>query len=610
MMPHLLWSIRTRRSVLIGAIFLATGTMLYRIGANPSDAAPTAAEVRSIVRSTVGHTEADSPSVPNEPLRPANVGPGDHVMFGGTIHRNMVNLRDKGVPDHFDPEGPRLLWKAQLGSRAYGGPVVANGRVLVGTNNESPRNPRDTDKNGEPVDKGILMCFDAQTGKFLWQAVHDKLPSGQVNDWPKEGLCSTPVVEGDRVYYVSNRCTVVCADLHGMANGMQGRPLRGIDPKTGKQIDYNSPTDADILWEYDMIKELNVFPHNMSACSPLLVGDILFIVTGNGVDEGHINIPSPEAPSFIALDKNTGKLLWKSNAPGKNIMHGQWSNPVYANIDGTRQVIFPGGDGWLYSFVPETGELLWKFDCNPKDAVYELGGTGTRNDFIGTPVVYKNRIYIGVGQDPEHSTGIANFFCIAPKKDSRGDISKYLEVRTKDAEGKEKIGEKPNPNSHELWRFGGVDDRKWAPRDFRFGRTMSTACVVDDIVYISELAGFLHCLDANTGKHYWSFDTKASIWGSPYYVDGKILLANDQGELFIFRHLKQHDVYDEVAAAQNMTDRKAARAAMLAVRKQLSDKYLLAKIEFDTHIRSTPVVANGVLYVMTEKSLYAIKCGN
>lgn len=579
--------------------------MAVRGRVEPAETIAAQGQVEAVASSTLTAPPAEA-----ELPHPANVGPGDHVMFGGTVYRNMVNLRDKGVPDNFDPEGPRLLWKAQLGSRAYGGPVVANGHVLVGTNNESPRNPRDTDKNGEPVDKGILMCFDAKTGKFLWQAVHDKLPSGQVNDWPKEGLCSTPVVEGDRVYYVSNRCTVVCADLHGMANGRQGRPLRGIDPKTGKQIDYDSPTDADIFWELDMMKELNVFPHNMSACSPLLVGDILFIVTANGVDEGHINIPSPEAPSFIAVDKKTGKVLWKSNAPGKNIMHGQWSNPVYANIEGTRQVIFPGGDGWLYSFVPETGELLWKFDCNPKDAVYELGGTGTRNDFIGTPVVYKNRIYIGVGQDPEHTTGIANFFCIAPRKDSRGDISKFLEVRTKDADGKEKIGEKPNPNSHELWRFGGTDDRKWAPRDFRFGRTMSTACVVDDIVYISELAGFLHCLDANTGKYYWSFDTKASIWGSPYYVDGKILLANDQGELFIFRHLKQHEVYDEVAAAQNLTDRKAARAAMLAVRKQVTDKYLLAKIEFDTHIRSTPVVANGVLYVMTEKSLYAIKCGD
>jgi outer membrane protein assembly factor BamB len=533
---------------------------------------------------------------------------GDHTMFGGTLARNMVNTTDKGVPDKIEPDSPAVLWKAELGSRAYGGPVIAGGKVFVGTNNEHPRNKRDIDKANDPIDKGVLMCFDEKSGKFLWQAVHDKLPSGQVHDWPREGICSTPTVEGDRVYYVSNRCTVVCADANGMANGKQGRALQFIDPVTKqKKPEYADATDADILWEYDMMKELNVFPHNMSACSPLIVGDIIYVITANGVDEGHINIPSPEAPSFIALDKKSGKLLWKSNAPGRNIMHGQWSNPVYAEINGVRQVIFPGGDGWLHSFTPETGELIWKFDCNPKDAIYELGGTGTRSDFIGTPVVYDNRIYIGVGQDPEHTTGIANFFCIAPKGDSKGDISKTLDTGMKDKDGKPV--EKPNPNSCELWRYGGEEGRKWAQRDFKFGRTMSTACIVDDVVYIAELAGFLHCIDAKTGKHYWQFDTKASIWGSAYYVDGKILLANDQGDLFVFRHEKKHDVFDEVEAAKNAQNMKEARAAMQQVRKKVADKYLLSKVEFGPPIRSTPVVANGVIYVMTENSLTAIKCG-
>lgn len=208
---------------------------------------------------------------------------------------------------------------------------------------------------------------------------------------------------------------------------------------------YKDATDADIIWQYDMMKELNVFPHNMSAGCPLIVGDILYVHTANGLDDGHLNLPSPNAPSFIALDKKTGKLLWKSSLPGKNIMHGQWSNATYAEIDGVRQVIFPAGDGWIYSLVPETGELIWKFDGNPKDSVYELGGTGTRSDYIGTPVVYDNKIYIGLGQDPEHSTGISHFWCIAPKKDKKGDISKYLETRSKGADGKEIIGEKPNP---------------------------------------------------------------------------------------------------------------------------------------------------------------------
>ena len=50
-------------------------------------------------------------------------------------------------------------------------------------------------------------------------------------------------------------------------------------------------------------------------------------------------------------------------------MHGQWSNPAYADAKVEPQVIFPGGDGWLYAFAPETGEVIWKFDCNPKNVI-------------------------------------------------------------------------------------------------------------------------------------------------------------------------------------------------------------------------------------------------
>jgi outer membrane protein assembly factor BamB len=533
-----------------------------------------------------------------------NPGKSDMTMFGGTPSRNMVNLTDKGTPATFDPEDKAaVLWKADLGSKAYGGPTVAGGRVYVGTNNQRPRNDRDThrDKNGqvEPIDRGVLMCFDEKTGKFLWQAVHNKLESGRVNDWPEEGVCATPTVEGDNVYYVSNRCAVVCLDANGFANGNQGF----------QKEKYQEKTDADVVWEFDMMKELGVFPHNMSAGCPLIVGDILFVHTANGVDDGHLNLPSPNAASFIALDKKTGKLLWKSSLPGKNIMHGQWSNPTYAEIDGVRQVIFAGGDGWIYSFVPETGELIWKFDGNPKDSVYELGGTGTRSDYIGTPVVHDNKIYVGLGQDPEHSTGISHFFCIAPKKGTKGDISKVLEVKTKDAAGKEVITEKPNPNSHVVWHFGGEETRKWANRDFKFGRTMSTACIVDDVLYISELAGILHCMDPKTGAHHWQYDTKASIWGSPYYVDEKVYLATDAGDLFVFKHDKKPQKFDELDAAKKAETPKEARAAMKAVQKQVADAYLLSKVELDAPIRSTPIVANGVLYVMTEKTLYAVKGG-
>jgi outer membrane protein assembly factor BamB len=542
----------------------------------------------------------------------AKPGASDLTCFGGTPGRNMVNTIDKGIPAQFSPDaqpmpgGGGLKWKVDLGSRAYGGPIIAGGKVYVGTNNEKPRNPRDEKKNAdgdvEPMDKGIVMCFDEKTGKFLWQAVFDKLPDGQVKDWPKEGVCATPLVDGDRVYITTNRCTLICLDANGMADGNQG-------VQTEK---YKGETDADVIWELDMIKDLGVFPHNMTAASPLLVGDLLYVVTANGVDENHINIPAPNAPSFIAVDKKTGKVVWQRNDPGKNIMHGQWANPAYAEAGGSKMVIFPGGDGWIYAFTPDKGELVWKFDANPKDTQYDLGGAGTKSDFIGTPVIVDGLCYIGTGQDPEHFTGIAHFYAIDlakavanAKKNKDKDVSPELvDKAVKGDDGKMTYTGKANPDTAAVWHYGGKDGRKFVPRDFVFGRTMSTACIVDGVLYISELQGQLHCLDAKSGKKFWQYDTKSAIWGSPYFVDGKIFLATEGGEVFVFKHDKAPKTIDELdnPAAE---DQKSFNNQMKAKRKQLETEYLLGKVEFDAPVRSTVVVANGTLYVMTEKGLFA-----
>ena len=535
-------------------------------------------------------------------------GKSDLVMFGGTPSRNMVNLIDKNIPAKPDPNDDKaLLWKAELGSLSYGGPTVAGGKVFVGTNNSKPRNPRDSKKNGdgdvEPLDKGILMCFDEATGNFLWQAVHDKLPGGQVRDWPDIGVCSTPLVEGNRVYYVSNRCTLVCLDTNGMADGNQGI--------TTEQ--YKDKTDADVIWEYNMIGELKVFPHNSSVACPMIIGDLIYIVTANGVDENHKNIPQPQAPSFIAVNKTTGKLVWQSNLPGNNIMHGQWSNPAFSDAGGVKQVIFPGGDGWLYSLTADKGELVWKLDANPKNTIYDLGGAGAKSDFIGTPVVYEGLLYMGTGQDPEHFTGIAHFYCIDikkavenAKKNKTLDVSPELvDKMVKDADGKPKLTGIPNPHSAVVWEYGGTDNRKFVPRDFQFGRTMSTACVIEGVVYISEIAGYIHCLDAKTGKKFWQYDLKGEIWGSPFFVDGKVYLAAS-GDLFVFKHGKTPKAIDEIDNP-DASDAKDFTMKLKAKRKEVETEVLLSKVEFDAQIRSTPVVANGVLYVMTEKTLYAFK---
>ena len=307
-------------------------------------------------------------------------------VWGGTVQRNLINLFEKNIATTWDARRGKeknIKWSVDLGSKAYGGPTIAGGKIFLGTNNQRPR---DKAVRG---DKGAIYCLRESDGSLVWQMIHDKLDAGRVNDWPEEGICSAPVVEGDRIWYVSNRCEVICATTAGLAAGNVG-PFK--DEK------YKGDKYGDIVWKLDMIKDLGVFPHNLSTCSPLIVGDTLFLITSNGVDEGHINIPAPDAPSFLAIDKKTGKVLWSSKIPGRNIMHGQWSNPVYTVAKGKPQIIFPGGDGWIYSFNPKTGELIWKFDCNPKGSVYRLGGTGTRSDFVATPVIWENKLYIGVGQ--------------------------------------------------------------------------------------------------------------------------------------------------------------------------------------------------------------------
>jgi outer membrane protein assembly factor BamB len=450
-------------------------------------------------------------------LLAADSGQAQVSMFGGGPTRNMAS-GEKGLPAKWNPAtGENILWSAALGSQSFGGPVLGDGKVFVGTNNEGKRNPKLTG------DRGVLMAFDIRDGKFLWQAAHPKLAAGRVNDWPLQGICSTPAVEGDRVYYVSNRAEVTAADTAGFLDKENDGPFQGETEK--------SDIDEDVVWKLDMIGELDVFPHNLTAGSPLIVDNILYTVTGNGVDEGHVNIPSPQAPSFIAVDKNTGKLLWKSSLPGDRILHGQWSNPAYAVIKGRPQVIIPGGDGWLYSLDPKTGNLLWKFDANPKDAVWKVGGAGTRNNIIATPVIWDDKVYVGVGQDPEHGEGIGHLWAVDATM--KGDVT-----------GKAVI-----------WHRGGED----------FHRTLSTVAIADGIVYAADLSGHLHALDAKTGQLFWMYDAYAAIWGSPFVADGKVYLGDEDGDVAVLRAGKKKEVLAEINMGGSVYTTPVAKDGVLYI---------------------------------------------
>ncbi len=432
-------------------------------------------------------------------------GVGDWPMWGGTPDRNMVSPM-KGLPTTWDVATKKnVKWMAQLGSQSYGNPVVAGGQVYAGTNNELLRNPK------EGGDRGVLMCFRESDGKFLWQHTNEKLPAGRANDWPYQGVCSSPMVEGDLLYYVNNRCELVCLDTHG-------------DGKGG----------AKVVWKFDMMEEVGSQPHNMSNSSPVSYGDLIYVSTANGQDESHVHIPSPRAPAIIAVSKKTHKLVWEDNSVGEKILHGQWASPTVAKIGGVVQVIHPQGDGWVRSYDAHSGKKLWEFDTNPKDSVWPK----TRNETISTPVVFCDVVYQANGQDPEHGEGVGHLYAIDGTK--RGDITK----------------------TGQLWHYDKIR------------RSISTGAVYNGLLFYADFSGFLHCLDAKTGKPYWVHDMLAAIWGSPMVIDGKVYLGDEDGDVVVMDAAKE--------------------------------KKLIAEMNMGSSVYSTPVPANGALFIVNRNQLFAL----
>ena len=448
-------------------------------------------------------------------------GSGNWPMWGGTPDRNQVSNM-KNAPTEWDVKTKKnIKWVADLGSQSYGNPVVAGGMVFVGTNNELLRDPK------QGGDRGVLMAFRESDGQFLWQHTHAKLEAGRANDWPFQGVASSPLVEGEILYYVSNRGVVHAIDIQGFRDNNENDGPFKDEKLTGQN-------DADVIWTFDMIEEVGSYPHNLSNSSPVAHGDLIFLSTSNGQDESHVHIPSPRAPSIIALNKTTGKLVWEDNSVENRILHGQWSTPSVGTIGGVVQVVSAQGDGWVRGYEAESGKKLWEFDTNPKDSVWPR----TRNELIATPVVYQDVVYIANGQDPEHGEGVGHMYAIDGTK--RGDITKTGLV----------------------WHFDKIR------------RSISTAAIADGLLYISDFSGYLHCLDVKTGQEYWNHDLLAAVWASPFLIDGKVYIGDEDGDIVVMAHGKE--------------------------------KKQLAEMNMGSAVYGTIVPANGVLFINNRSQLFAI----
>ena len=484
---------------------------------------------------------------------------GDWPEWCGSDARNAVSAEtrlpaefipgtvrnDSADPPQESSQPTHLKWKVRLNSHAYGGPVVAHGKIYIGIN----------DRTGG----GMVMALEEATGRELWHLAIPRL----VTEWKdfnyddlSLGVCSTPTVAGGLLYVVTNRDEMLCLDPDGRVHDAEPDIMRVIAGSEQPPMTTDSSA-VGIVWRFDMITEKDVaaWPQDAADCSVLVHGDHVFVCPSNGVNKSHKVVPHPDAPSLVMLDRRTGRLIARDyESIGHRLFHGEWSSPALGVVNGRTLVFYGGGDGVCYAFdpvpAPPAGEgtpgilkCVWRFDVNA--AAGRTGDYHKKTDgpseIIATPVFHRNRVYVGVGQDPRHGQGRGALACIDAT--ATGDItSKGL-----------------------VWVNTDID------------RSLTTVAIHHGILYTADFSGRIFALDADTGHELWRHETNVPIWSSPLVADGKVYMGTDTGELWTF------------------ADSRELR--------------ILARTKLDSPISTSPVVANGVLYVMTQRWLYAAATG-
>lgn len=504
-------------------------------------------------------------------LTTATARAADQPQWGQRHTRNMVSP-EKDLPDGLGADsGTRVKWVAPLGSQSYASPIVAGGRVYIGTNNDRPRDP------AHQGDRAVLLCLNEADGTLLWQLVIPKLSvdlGDPFLDWERAGFCSEPTVEGGRAYTLTNRGEIVCLDVNGLANGNEGpyrHEGRHMTPR-GQPLVKPTDKDADIVWLCDLVKEAGIRTHDQVHGSILIDGDLLYVNSCNGKDNTHRRIVTPDAPTLVVLDKRTGRIVSRDDQRiGPNIFHCAWSSPSLGEVNGKRLIFLGGPDGWCYAFeamkgAPPLGpdpaleslrppgpalKNVWRFDCDPgapKD--YESRYVGNRrvgpSVIMGMPVFDNGRVYVTAGGDLWWGKRRSWLKCIDAS--GTGDVTRTAQVW-----------------SYELSR-----------------ETCATPAVYDGMVFVADCGGVIHCVDAKTGKPHWTHKADGDIWGSPLVADGKVYVGTRRNEFVV------------LAVAKDL--------------RVISSTYLGEGDDYK--INGTITAANGVLYVPTMARLYALEKAN
>jgi outer membrane protein assembly factor BamB len=317
-----------------------------------------------------------------------------------------------------------IRWKAKLPGPGMSSPIVWGQRVLL---------TQALDPEGK---QRALLCFDRKDGRELWRQVVPYAEKESTYASEPHYCSASPVTDGERVVVSHGSAGLFCYDLNGKE-----------------------------LWRRDFGKCEQIWGN---AASPALHGDLVFLNFGPG-----------ERTFLVAVDKRTGKDVWKHDIPGGRYGTGQpdwigsWSTPVIAKSGGKDALLLSWPEA-LVAYEPTTGRELWR-----------CGGLGK--------LVYTSPL---AGPDVIVAMGGFGGPAIAVRPGGEGDVTA----------------------THRLWQHPRSPQR------------IGSGVIVGDHIYILNATGVAECVELKTGRQVWSERLGGASWGSMVHVAGRLYVTNQQGE--------------------------------------------------------------------------------
>ena len=341
-----------------------------------------------------------------------------------------------GLPVKFG-ESEKVKWKTAIHGKAWSSPVVWGGQIWLTTANEE----------GTELS---AVCVDRESGKVLRDDVLFHVATPQFCHKFNSYASPTPVIEEGRVYVTFGSPGTAC-----------------LDTKTGAK-----------LWERTDF----VCNHFRGAGSSPIVWQDLLIMNFDGSD----------AQFIVALDKKTGKTVWKVDrsidykdltADGKPEADGDWrkgfSTPHVAEVGG-QPVLFSSGAKAHYAYEPRTGKEIWRFEERESHSA------------AARPVVGLGMVFF--------ATGFGKGGLLAVKLGGHGVL------------GEDSVA----------WRL-----KKTVPNK-------PSVTLVGDLLFAVNDGGIAVCLDAKTGEVLWSERIGGNYSASPLYADGRLYAGNEEGKVVVF----------------------------------------------------------------------------